>query len=168
MAGGVGSHVGSGGMLTKVRAAKRAARSGAHTVIVSGREPEVLLRLTRGELIGTQLIAETMTLAARKQWLADHLQVRGQLKLDAGAVRALAQDGRSLLPIGVVDLSGDFERGEVVSCLDPDGREIARGLVNYSAAETRRILRAPSHEIEARLGYIDEPELIHRDNLVLL
>ncbi len=168
MAGGVGSHIGSGGMLTKVRAAKRAARSGAHTVIASGREPEVLLRLTRGELIGTQLIAETMTLAARKQWLADHLQVRGQLKLDAGAVRALARDGKSLLPIGVVDLSGDFERGEVVSCLDPDGREIARGLVNYSAAETRRILRAPSHEIEARLGYIDEPELIHRDNLVLL
>ena len=168
MAGGVGSHVASGGMLTKVRAAKRAARSGAHTVIVSGREPEVLLRLTHGELIGTQLIAETMTLAARKQWLADHLQVRGELKLDAGAVRALAQDGKSLLPIGVVDLGGEFERGEVVSCLDPQGREIARGLVNYNAAETRRILRAPSHEIEARLGYIDEPELIHRDNLVLL
>jgi len=168
MAGGVGSHIGSGGMLTKVRAAKRAARSGAHTVIASGREPDVLLRLSRGELIGTQLVAETMTLAARKQWLADHLKVRGQLKLDAGAVRALAQDGKSLLPIGVVDLGGDFERGEVVSCLDPEGREIARGLVNYSAPETRRILRAPSHEIEARLGYIDEPELIHRDNLVLL
>jgi len=168
MAGGVGSHIGSGGMLTKVRAARRAARSGAHTVIASGREPEVLLRLTRGEMIGTQLVAETMTLAARKQWLADHLQVHGQLRLDAGAVRALAQDGKSLLPIGVVDLSGDFERGEVVSCLNPEGQEIARGLVNYSAAETRRILRTPSSEIEARLGYIDEPELIHRDNLVLL
>jgi glutamate 5-kinase len=168
MAGGVGSHIGSGGMLTKVRAAKRAARSGAHTVIASGREPEVLLRLTRGEMIGTQLIAETMTLASRKQWLADHLQVRGQLKLDPGAVQALARDGKSLLPIGVVDVSGEFERGEVVGCLDPEGREIARGLVNYNAAETRRILRAPSHEIEARLGYIDEPELIHRDNLVLL
>ena len=168
MAGGVGSYIGSGGMLTKVRAARRAARSGAHTVIASGREPEVLLRLTGGEMIGTQLVAETMTLAARKQWLADHLQIRGQLKLDAGAVRALAQDGKSLLPIGVVDLSGDFERGEVVSCLNPEGQEIARGLVNYSAAETRRILRAPSSEIEARLGYIDEPELIHRDNLVLL
>ncbi len=168
MAGGAGSHIGSGGMLTKIRAARRAARSGAHTVIASGREPAVLLRLTDGEMIGTQLTAETMTLAARKQWLADHLQVRGQLKLDAGAVRALAQDGKSLLPIGVYELAGDFERGEVVSCLDPDGREIARGLVNYSAAETRRILRAPSHEIEARLGYIDDPELIHRDNLVLL
>ena len=168
MAGGAGSHIGSGGMQTKIRAAKRAARSGAHTVIASGREPDVLLRLTDGEMIGTQLIAETMTLAARKQWLADHLQVRGQLKLDAGAVKALAQDGKSLLPIGVYELSGDFERGEVVSCLDPDGREVARGLVNYNAGETRRILRAPSHEIEARLGYIDEPELIHRDNLVLL
>jgi glutamate 5-kinase len=168
MAGGVGSHVGSGGMLTKVRAAKRAARSGAHTVIASGREPRVLLRLVDGEMIGTQLVAETMTLAARKQWLADHLQVRGKLMLDAGAVRALTRDGKSLLPIGVQDLAGDFERGEVVSCLDPDGHEIARGLVNYSAQEARRILRVPSHEIEARLGYIDAPELIHRDNLVLL
>jgi len=168
MAGGVGSHLGSGGMLTKVRAARRAARSGAHTVIASGREADVLLRLTRGEMIGTQLTAETMTLAARKQWLADHLQVRGRLTLDAGAVRALTEDGKSLLPIGVVDVSGEFERGEVVSCLDPQEHEIARGLVNYSAGETRRILRTPSHEIEARLGYIDEPELIHRDNLVLL
>ncbi len=168
MAGGVGSHVGSGGMLTKVRAAKRAARSGAHTVIASGREPRVLLRLVDGEMIGTQLIAETMTLAARKQWLADHLQVRGKLMLDAGAVRALTRDGKSLLPIGVHDLAGDFERGEVVSCVDPDGHEIARGLVNYSAQDARRILRVPSHEIEVRLGYIDAPELIHRDNLVLL
>ena len=168
MAGGAGSHIGSGGMLTKVRAARRAARSGAHTIIASGREPRVLLRLSDGEMIGTQLIAETMTLAARKQWLADHLQVRGKLALDAGAARALTQDGKSLLPIGVHEVTGEFERGEVVSCLDPSGREVARGLVNYSAAETRRILRAPSHEIEARLGYIDEPELIHRDNLVLL
>jgi glutamate 5-kinase len=168
MAGGAGSHIGSGGMLTKIRAARRAARSGAHTVIASGREPHVLLRLTDGEPIGTQLVAETMTLAARKQWLADHLQVRGRLILDTGAVRALTRDGKSLLPIGVYDLAGEFERGELVSCLDPDGTEIARGLVNYGSGETRRILRAPSHEIEARLGYIDEPELIHRDNLVLL
>jgi len=168
MAGGVGSHIGSGGMITKIRAAKRAARSGAHTVIASGREPNVLLRLSDGELIGTQLTAETMTLAARKQWLADHLQVRGRLTLDAGAVRALTQDGKSLLPIGVQDLDGEFERGEVVSCLDAAGREVARGLVNYNAIETRKILRTPSNEIEARLGYIDEPELIHRDNLVLL
>jgi glutamate 5-kinase len=168
MAGGVGSHIGSGGMLTKVRAAKRAARSGAATIIVSGREPDVLVRLASGEAIGTQLIAETLTLAARKQWMADHLQVRGKLKLDDGAVRALKTDGKSLLPIGVVDAAGEFERGEVVSCLDSQGHEIARGLVNYSAAETRKILRSPSQEIEARLGYVDEPELIHRDNLVLL
>jgi glutamate 5-kinase len=168
MAGGAGSHIGLGGMLTKVLAAKRAARSGAHTVIASGHEPDVLLRLARGEHIGTQLRAARATLAARKQWLADHLQVRGSLSLDAGAVKALREDGKSLLPIGVVAAEGEFERGEVVSCRDAAQREIARGLVNYSAAETRRILRAPSSEIEARLGYVDEPELIHRDNLVLL
>jgi glutamate 5-kinase len=168
MAGGTGSHIGSGGMLTKLRAAQRAARSGAHTIIASGREPGVLLRLTEGEPIGTELKAQPMSLAARKQWLADHLQVRGKLMLDHGAVRALAQDGKSLLPIGVQDVIGEFERGEAVSCLDPDGREIARGLVNYGAAEARRIARAPSHEIETRLGYVNEPELIHRDNLVLL
>jgi len=168
MAGGVGSHLGSGGMLTKVLAARRAARSGAATIIVSGREPDVLIRLAGGEPIGTQLIADTMTLAARKQWLADHLQVRGKLTLDDGAVRALKVDGKSLLPIGVYELAGEFERGEVVSCLDPQGNEIARGLVNYGSAETRRILKSPSSEIEARLGYVDEPELIHRDNLVLL
>ena len=168
MAGGIGSHVGSGGMLTKVLAAKRAARSGAATVIASGREPNVLVRLASGEAIGTQLVAETLTLAARKQWMADHLQVRGKLRLDDGATRALKTEGKSLLPIGVLEASGEFERGEVVSCLDLQGHEIARGLVNYSSAETRKILKSPSHEIEARLGYIDEPELIHRDNLVLL
>jgi glutamate 5-kinase len=168
MAGGVGSHVGSGGMLTKVLAARRAARSGAATIIASGREANVLVRLASGEAIGTQLNAETLTLAARKQWMADHLQVRGKLKLDDGAVRALKTDGKSLLPIGVFEVAGEFERGEVVSCLDPQGHEIARGLVNYSSIETRKILKSPSHEIEARLGYIDEPELIHRDNLVLL
>ncbi|MCC7548495.1 MAG: glutamate 5-kinase [Burkholderiales bacterium] len=168
MAGGVGSHVGSGGMITKVRAAERAARSGAHTVIASGREPRVLLRLMAGEAIGSQLLAATPTMAARKQWMADHLQVRGRVILDEGATRALQQDGKSLLPIGVTDVTGDFGRGEVVSCVDPNGREIARGLINYSASETRRILRAPSHEIEQRLGYIEAPELIHRDNLVLL
>ncbi|MBI3936853.1 MAG: glutamate 5-kinase [Betaproteobacteria bacterium] len=168
MAGGTGSHIGLGGMLTKVLAAKRAARSGAHTVIASGREPEVLLRLARGERIGTHLTAESATFAARKQWLADHLQVRGSLKLDAGAVKALTVDGKSLLPVGVYELAGEFERGELVSCLDEAGKEIARGLVNYGAADTRRILRTPSGEIEAKLGYVDEPELIHRDNLVLL
>ena len=168
MAGGAGTDIGSGGMLTKILAAKRAARSGAHTVIASGREPDVLVRLADGEAIGTQLIAGQIPLAARKQWLADHLQVRGKLVLDAGAARALAGEGKSLLPIGVVDLSGEFERGEVVTCVDQDGQAIARGLVNYSAQDTRRILRQPSTQIEAILGYVDEPELIHRDNLVLL
>ncbi len=168
MAGGAGSDIGSGGMLTKILAAKRAARSGAHTVIASGREPDVLGRLAAGQSIGTQLIAETPTLAARKQWLADHLQVRGRLMLDTGAAAALAAGGRSLLPVGVHDLEGTFERGEVVSCIAPDGREIARGLVNYNANETRRILRSPTAEISTRLGYEDDPELIHRDNLVLL
>jgi glutamate 5-kinase len=168
MAGGAGSAIGLGGMLTKVLAAKRAARSGAHTVIASGHEENVLVRLASGESIGTELTAERATLAARKQWLADHLQVRGQLTLDAGAVKALTVDGKSLLPIGVHAAAGEFERGEVVSCLDDSGHEVARGLVNYSATETRRILRTPSGEIESKLGYVDESELIHRDNLVLL
>jgi glutamate 5-kinase len=168
MAGGTGSPIALGGMLSKVLAAKRAARSGAHTVIASGHEQRVLLRLAGGEPIGTQLVAERATLAARKQWLADHLQVRGALMLDAGAVTALTGQGKSLLPIGVIEVSGEFERGEAVACLDGARREVARGLVNYSAAETRRILRTPSGEIESKLGYVDEPELIHRDNLVLL
>ncbi|MBA2658908.1 MAG: glutamate 5-kinase [Nitrosospira sp.] len=168
MAGGAGSDIGRGGMLTKVIAAKRAARSGANTIIASGHETEILVRLAQGEAIGTQLLAETMTLAARKQWLADHLQMRGNVTLDAGAVEALTESGKSLLSIGVIDVSGNFERGEVVTCLDRAGREIARGLINYNAAETRRILRRTSNEIETILGYVDEPELIHRDNLVLL
>jgi glutamate 5-kinase len=168
MAGGIGSALAKGGMLTKVQAAKRAARSGAHTVIASGREPEVLLRLAQGEAIGTLLVAQTVPLAARKQWLADHLTVSGRLTLDAGAVKALVREGKSLLPIGVVEVAGAFERGAVVGCLDPHGREVARGLVNYAAEETRKILRKPSAEIESILGYVDEPELIHRDNLVLL
>jgi glutamate 5-kinase len=168
MAGGAGSSIGRGGMLTKVLAAKRAARSGAHTVIASGHEPDVLARLARGEPLGTLLHADTAPLAARKTWLAAHVQVSGRLVLDAGAVRALAAGGKSLLPIGVRAIDGEFERGAVVACVGPDGREIARGLVNYSAVESRRILGRPSGEIEAILGYVDEPELIHRDNLVLL
>jgi glutamate 5-kinase len=168
MAGGTASMLAKGGMLTKVQAARRAARSGAHTVIADGRLDQVLERLALGERIGTLLKAHTVPLAARKQWLADHLTVAAKLKLDAGAVRALQRDGKSLLPIGVVEVAGDFERGEVVACVDPDGREVARGLVNYSASEARRILRRPSGEIAAILGYMDEPELIHRDNLVLL
>jgi len=168
MAGGTGSHFALGGMITKVLAAKRAAGSGAHTIIASGHESDVLPRLARGERIGTQLVAERATLAARKQWLADHLQVRGTLTLDAGAVRALTAQGKSLLPIGVIAVAGEFERGEAVSCRDEAQREIARGLVNYGSADARRIMRTPSSEIEAKLGYIDAPELIHRDNLVLL
>ncbi len=168
MAGGAGSSLGRGGMLTKVLAAKRAARSGASTVIACGHEDRVLTRLAAGEAIGTALVAPAVSLAARKQWLADHVQLAGRLTLDGGAVRALARDGKSLLPIGVVAVAGEFERGEVVGCFDPDGREVARGLVNYSAQETARILRKPSSEIGAILGYVDEPELIHRDNMVLL
>jgi glutamate 5-kinase len=155
-------------MLTKVLAARRAARSGAHTIIAFGREPDILVRLAKGERLGTLLSAATVPLAARKQWLADHLTVTGRLRLDAGAVKALSRDGKSLLPIGVVEVFGEFVRGELVGCIDPTGRELARGLVNYSSEETRRILRRPSAEIESILGYVDEPELIHRDNLILL
>ncbi|MEO8508814.1 MAG: glutamate 5-kinase [Betaproteobacteria bacterium] len=168
MAGGAGGALGRGGMLTKVLAAKRAARSGASTVIACGREPDVLTRLAAGESVGTALIASPVSLAARKQWLADHVQLAGRLTLDAGAVRALASEGKSLLPIGVVTVEGSFERGEVVGCYAPDGREVARGLVNYGAQDTARILRRPSTDIESILGYVDEAELIHRDNLVLL
>ena len=168
MAGGAGSALGRGGMLTKVLAAKRAARSGASTVIADGREDRVLTRLAAGESIGTELVAETMTLGARKQWLANHVRLAGKLTLDPGAVRALTREGKSLLPIGVVSCAGGFERGELVGCFDAGGLEVARGLVNYSAAETQRILKKPSSEIETILGYVDEPELIHRNNLVLL
>ncbi|GAB3261728.1 glutamate 5-kinase [Chitinimonas naiadis] len=168
MAGGAGSSVGTGGMYTKIIAAKRAARSGASTVIASGREEGVLTRLAQGEAIGTQLTAGTSRMAARKQWLADHLQVRGTLHLDAGAVRAVAEQGTSLLPIGVATVEGEFLRGEMVRCLGPDGVEVARGLVNYDAADARRIVRLPTGQIEAVLGFVDEPELIHRDNMILL
>ncbi len=167
MAGGAGSALGRGGMLTKVLAAKRAARSGASTVIAWGRERDVLLRLAAGESIGTALVATTAKLAARKQWMADHLQLRGAVTVDAGAVGKLRADGKSLLPIGVVAVEGDFSRGDVIAVRAPEGQEVARGLANYSAAETRLIARKPSAQIEATLGYSAEPELIHRDNLVL-
>jgi glutamate 5-kinase len=153
--------------LTKVLAAKRAARSGASTVIAWGREKDVLLRLAAGESIGTALVATTAKLAARKQWMADHLQLRGAVTVDAGAVGKLRADGKSLLPIGVVAVEGDFSRGDVIAVRAPEGQEVARGLANYSAAETRLIARKPSVQIEATLGYSAEPELIHRDNLVL-
>lgn len=168
MAGGAGSSVGTGGMLTKILAAKRAARSGASTVIASGRENNVLVRLAAGEAIGTHLNATEMKINARKQWMADHLQLRGKLILDEGAQKVIAHEGKSLLPIGVVAVDGTFERGEVVACCDAQGKEIARGLVNYSANEVQRIMRKPSAQIASILGYVEENELIHRDNLVLL
>ncbi|MFA7667528.1 MAG: glutamate 5-kinase [Burkholderiaceae bacterium] len=167
MAGGAGSAFAKGGMITKVLAARRAASGGTHTVVASGKLPDVLVRLAQGEAIGTQFVAQTPRLAARKKWLADHLQLRGAVRLDDGAAQALVASGRSLLPIGVVEVSGEFERGEAVAIRDPQGREIARGLTNYSSSDARRIMRRPSLEIEAVLGYVAEPELIHRDNLVL-
>jgi glutamate 5-kinase len=167
MAGGAGSAIGRGGMLTKVLAAKRAASSGASTIIAWGREPDALLRLAAGESIGTTLAATTPKLAARKQWMADHLQLRGAVTVDAGAAAKLRSEGKSLLPVGVVAVDGEFARGDVIAVRAPEGAELARGLANYSAAETRLIARKPSAQIEAALGYVAEPELIHRDNLVL-
>jgi len=167
MAGGAGSAIAKGGMLTKIRAAQRAARSGAHTLIVSGREENALLRAAAGAAIGTLLYATQSPLAARKQWLADHLQLAGSLVLDDGAIKAL-QAGSSLLSIGVLVVEGDFERGSAVGCRTSAGVEIARGLINYSSSEARRIARHATQEIESLLGYIDEEELVHRDNLVLL
>jgi glutamate 5-kinase len=168
MAGGAGSGIGSGGMLTKILAARRAASSGAHTVIAWGREYQVLVRLAEGEAIGTQLTAQTARLTARKQWMADHLKTAGQVMLDPGAVQKLLEEGKSLLPIGVTDVGGDFGRGDVITCVDATGKPIARGMSNYASAEVRRIMRKPSSEIAAILGYVEEVELIHRDNLVLL
>jgi glutamate 5-kinase len=168
MAGGAGSGIGRGGMLTKILAAKRAATSGAHTVIAWGREDRVLTRLAAGEAIGTQLTAQTAQLTARKQWMADHLQTAGKVVLDDGAVQKLKADGKSLLPIGVIEVGGDFGRGDVITCTDRTGRSVARGITNYSSSETRRIMRRPSAEIVAILGFVEEPELIHRDNMVLL
>ena len=167
MAGGTGTGISRGGMLTKILAARRAANTGIHTVIASGHEPDVLQRLLKGESIGTLLYAPEPSRAKRKSWLADHLQLRGRVTLDAGATKALLHGGKSLLPIGVVAVTGDFERGEVIGCVDEAGRELARGLSNYSASETLRIMRKPSSEIESVLGYVDDDELIHRDNLVV-
>ncbi|MBL8436882.1 MAG: glutamate 5-kinase [Zoogloeaceae bacterium] len=166
MAGGAGTGISKGGMITKIRAAQRAARSGAHTCIASGREPDCVIRVAAGESLGTLLYATSTPLQARKQWLADHLSLAGTLVLDAGAVSAL-RSGRSLLPVGVVAVQGEFERGAAVACRSEEGMEVARGLVNYPSAEARRIARKTSGEIEGILGYVDEPELIHRDNLVL-
>jgi glutamate 5-kinase len=167
MAGGAGSSIGRGGMITKVLAAKRAAGSGAHTVIAWGREPDVLLRLAAGEPIGTALLASTGKQAARKQWMADHLQLRGAVVIDAGAQLKLTREGKSLLPVGVIEVAGEFHRGDVVAVRDELGHELARGLANYASSEIRLIARHPSGEFERLLGYTGEPEFIHRDNLVL-
>ncbi|MBB3231885.1 glutamate 5-kinase [Halomonas stenophila] len=167
VAGGGGA-LGRGGMATKVRAARLAARSGAVTVIASGRQSAVLQRLADGERLGTLLTPERAPMAARKRWLAGQLQVRGSLTLDAGAVKVLRGSGSSLLPVGVKALSGDFVRGDMVLCVDEQGQRVAKGLVNYGADEAQRLLGQPSHRIEAILGYMEAPELIHRDNLVVL
>ena len=167
MAGGAGSSIGRGGMITKILAAKRAAGSGASTVIAWGRERDVLLRLAQGEAIGTLLVAQTAKTQARKQWMADHLQLRGAVLVDAGAVAKLQGEGKSLLPIGMTAVEGEFSRGDVIAVRDSAGREIARGLANYASAEARLLCRKPSSDFESLLGYAAEPEMVHRDNLVL-
>jgi glutamate 5-kinase len=167
MAGGAGSSLGRGGMITKILAAKRAAGSGASTVIAWGREADVLVRLTDGEPIGTLLVAQTQKTQARKQWIADHLQLRGSVMVDSGAVAKLRDEGKSLLPIGMTSVDGDFSRGDVIAIRDTEGFEMARGLANYASAEARLICRKPSSDIDKLLGYAAEPEMVHRDNLVL-
>lgn len=167
MAGGAGSSIGRGGMLTKILAARRAAGSGASTVIAWGREPDALLRLVSGEPIGTVLLAQTPKQQARKQWIADHLQMRGSVSVDDGAAARVSAGTASLLPIGMVSVEGDFSRGDVIGVRDATGTEIARGLANYASAEARLLCRHASADIESLLGYAAEPEMLHRDNLVL-
>ena len=167
MAGGVGSSIGRGGMITKILAAKRAAGSGASTVIAWGRETDVLLRLAQGERIGTLLVAQTAKKQARKQWMADHLQLRGAVTVDAGAAAKLRTEGKSLLPIGMTAVEGNFSRGDVIAVRGPDGAELARGLANYASGEARLLCRKPSSEFLRLLGYMAEAEMVHRDNLVL-
>ena len=149
-------------------APNHAARSGACSVIVGGRIENVLTRLYQGESLGTLLVSDQEPMAARKQWIAGHLQTRGEITIDDGAVKALTQGGKSLLPVGAVEVSGHFGRGEVVACVNQSGQIIAKGLSNYSALETQKILKKDSKDIMNILGYMDEPELIHRDNLVLV
>ena len=167
MAGGTGTSLGKGGMITKILAAKRAAGSGASTVIAWGREPDALLSLAQGRNIGTLLIAPTQKNQARKQWMVDHLQLRGAVVVDAGAARQVVENGKSLLPIGMIAVEGDFSRGDVIAVRDQAGSEIARGLANYASPEARLLCRKPSAEIERLLGYVAEPEMLHRDNLVV-
>jgi glutamate 5-kinase len=167
MAGGAGSSIGKGGMITKILAAKRAAGSGASTVIAWGREPQALVRLMQGEAIGTLLVAQTAKLQARKQWMADHLQLAGSVVVDEGAAQRLKGGKVSLLPVGMTAVQGDFSRGDVIAIMDMQGAEIARGLANYAAAEARLICRKSSSEFEALLGYTGEAEMVHKDNLVI-
>jgi len=167
MAGEGRGQLGRGGMRTKLLAARWAARSGAATLIAHGRTAAVLAKLAQGEAVGTLLKPAQGVMAARKRWIAGQLQVRGKLHLDAGAAQVLRDKGKSLLPVGVKQVEGEFGRGDLVLCLDPDGREVARGLVNYDAAESRRILGLASSKVQEALGYPGAPELIHRDNLVL-
>lgn len=168
MAGGSAGVLGRGGMQTKLRAARLAARSGAFTVIVGGRIEGVLTRLRQGDVLGTLLLPEQGRIAARKQWLASHLQTRGKLTLDDGAVKVLRQGGRSLLPVGVKGVAGQFRRGEMVSCVDQKGNEVARGLVNYGAGEAGAIAGRSSNSITEILGYISDEEMIHRDNMIIV
>jgi len=167
MAGGAGSTLGKGGMITKILAAKRAAGSGASTVIAWGREKDCLVRLARGEAIGTLLLAPTQKSQARKRWMADHLQLRGSVTVDDGAAAKVRAEGKSLLPIGMTAVDGEFSRGDVIAVRDAAGNEIARGLANYASAEARLLCRKPSTEIEKLLGYVAEPEMVHRTNLVV-
>ena len=165
---GDGGALGQGGMRTKVTAAQRAARSGANTIIASGSEPDILHKIARGETIGTLLTADKEPMSARKQWMANQLKISGRLHLDAGASLAVQKSGVSLLAVGVSKVEGNFQRGEVVSCISSEGSEIARGLVNYDSKESRQLQGMTSEKFESILGYVDESELIHRDNLVLL
>lgn len=167
MAGEGRGELGRGGMRTKLLAARWAARSGATTAIAHGRAPGVLAALLAGKPVGTVLLPAQGVMGARKRWIAGQLQVRGRLHLDAGAAQVLREKGKSLLPVGVKRVDGEFGRGDLVACLDPEGREVARGLVNYDASESRRILGLASAKVQAALGYPGAPELIHRDNLVL-
>jgi glutamate 5-kinase len=168
MSGGAGSSIGKGGMLTKVLAAKRAAGSGCSTVVAWGREPKVLERLVKGESIGTLFVADQPKLHARKQWMADHLQFRGKVTIDLGAEQKLKTAGASLLPVGMARVDGEFSRGAVIAIQNMDGIEMARGIANYSSAEARIMCKRASSEFEHLLGYLAEPEMVHRDNMVLI
>lgn len=160
--------LGRGGMITKVSAARRAERSGTTTIIMSGKQTNALLSISQGSFVGTTIIPTIEPLTARKQWIANQLQVVGKLHLDAGAGKVIRSGGASLLPIGVSAVSGNFKRGDLVACVDANDNEIARGLVNYNSSESQKLLGKSTAEIESTLGYMDEPELIHRDNLALL